>query len=180
MAACSQEAALERVSGVKIQQLCERKGGKGDKKKYSQLQEKTRSKPREKWETCKHLQRKLLKKVKRLHNLGRHVCASGSRNKCTDEAMGGGGGEIESIHSSVCVSGVWSSVKPVPGAVCMRLFVDLFVCDCIPDTRHNYLVIFVEILLLILQQVLHCLLAIATDEWEEGEYLKKKYLCQLH
>lgn len=56
----------------------------------------------------------------------------------------------------------------------MRVFVDLFVCDCIPDTRHNYLVIFVEILLLILQQVLHCLLAIATDELEKGEYFLKK------
>lgn len=52
----------------------------------------------------------------------------------------------------------------------MCVFVDLFICDCIPDTRHNYLVIFVEILLLILQQVLHCLLAIATDEEEKGEY----------
>lgn len=150
----------------------EKRGGKGKKKDIQLQGKKTRSKPRGKWRNAKKniYKENFLKKVKRLHNLGRHVCASGGRYKCIDETMGGGGGEMESIHSSVCVSGVWSGVKPVPGAVCTRVFVDLFVCDCIPDTRHNYLVIFVEILLLILQQVLHCLLAIATDEWEKGEY----------
>lgn len=107
MAACSQEAALERVSGVKIQQLCERKEGEKGKKGHPTAGKRPEANHVESEEMRKkHLQRKLFKKVKRLHNLGRHVCTSGGRNKCIDETMGGGGGEMESIHSSVCVSGV--------------------------------------------------------------------------
>lgn len=43
------------------------------------------------------------------------------------------------------------------------------VCECISDTRHNYLVIFVKILILILQQVLHCFLTVATEQREKRE-----------
>lgn len=80
----------------------EKRGGKG-KKKDIQLQGKDQKQTTWKVRNAKkHLQRKLFKKVKRLHNLSRHVCASGGRNKCIDETMGGGGGgEMESIHSSV-------------------------------------------------------------------------------
>lgn len=169
MAACSQEAGLENVSGVKIQHLCDRWGGGG-----GAVHPTSRKRPvvnHDKGRNMKTFSKKTFQKVKRLCNLGRHVCASGSRNNCTDETMGG----TESIHSSVCVSGVWSTVKLVPrhrASVCV--FANLFVCDCIPDTRHNYLVIFVKILIFVIQQVLHRLLAIATDEREKKDNFFKK------
>lgn len=116
--------------------------------------------------------KKTFQKVKRLYNLGRHVCASGTRNNCTDETMGGGGWSqfIRLFVFPVCEAVSNSS----PGGV--HVFADVFVYDCVPDTRHNYLVIFVEILILVLQQVLHRLLAIATDEREKRENIKKVFL----
>lgn len=94
-------------------------------------------------------------------------------------------GKMESFHLSVCVSGVCSSVNPllrqgVRMCVCVCFSVHMlhvFVCDRIPDTRHNYLVIFVKVLIFILQQVLHCLLTVATDERRgEKEKLKNIYV----
>ena len=131
MAACSQEAALENVSSVKIHKLCERGrggGGEGGEKKYIQQQEKTRSQPGEKREMWKHLQRKLFKKVKRLYNLGRHVCASGSRNKCTDETLGGGGGKwSQFIHLFVFPVCEAASNPSLGRCACVCLWICLYV-----------------------------------------------------
>lgn len=78
MAACSQEAGREHVSGVKIQQLCEGGGGRR-KKQEIQLAGKEQQRTTRKGRNVKTYKENF-QKVKRLRNLGRCVCASGSRN----------------------------------------------------------------------------------------------------
>lgn len=128
---------------------------------------------------CIHLQRKLSQRLKGCTILV-HVFVPEALRIAEEGRRWEG--RMESFHLSVCVSGVCSSVNPLlrRGAcmcvhmcahVCVCFSVHMFhvfVCDCIPDTRHNYLVIFVKVFILILQQVLHCLLTVATDEGREG------------
>lgn len=109
----------------------EKRGGGGEKEKnvhLQQLQEKTGSKPHEKWEMWKHLQRKLCKKVKRLHNLGRHVCASGRRNKRTDETMGSGRGKWSQFIHLFAFPLCEAVSNPSPGrCACVCLWICLHV-----------------------------------------------------
>lgn len=166
MAACSQEAALEHnVSTVNSTVLYEGK----NKNSVPNCRKKTKG---------SHTKvRKLFKRLKGCTILV-HVFVP-QAVRITEQGRRWEG-KMESFCSTVCVSDVWSSVNPLlRQGVCVRVwvhtFVHVFVCDCIPDTRHNYLVIFVKVLILILQQVLHRLLTVATDEREKKR--NKKYLC---
>lgn len=183
MAACSQEAGLEHnVSTVNSTVLYEGK----NKNSVPNCRKKTKgSHTKVRNMLCIHLQRKLYKRLKGCTILVHMFVPQAVR--ITEQGRRWEG-KMESFRSTVCVSGVWSSVNLLlRQGVCVRVwvhtFVHVFVCDCIPDTRHNYLVIFVKVLILILQQVLHCLLTVATDEREKKrnkKYLRNSYNADTH
>lgn len=139
-------------------------------------------KPHKRWEMCcEYTYRENFLKVKRLYSLGTRVYASGSENSWTGVEDGRG----RRSHS------IRLFVFPVYGAVstpllrqCACLWVHAFVyaivCNCIPDTRRNYLVVFVKLFILVLQQVLHRLLRDEREKKRNEKYSSNSYRTDTH